>query len=241
MIRLHRDGAVARIVLDAPERRNALQIKDMATLTTLLNEVEDDTTLRVAILTGTGTVFCAGADLAELEQGLRPDLPLADLSDRIAALRVPVIGALNGGVFGAGLDLALACDLRLGVNGMVAQVPAAAIGVHYPGPALARARAALGPTIASRLFLTAERLSDTQCRDTELVSALYDPAMLSDEALRLATRIAGLAPLAVEGMKRVLVQSDASDARVTACFASADHAEALTARREKRKPVFRRA
>ena len=241
MIALARDGAVARIALAAPERRNALTLDDMGTLIAALDEIEANDELRVVILTGEGATFCAGADFGELERGLRPDLVLSDLSARIEGLRVPVIGAFNGGVFGAGLDLALACDLRLGVTGMVAQVPAAAIGVHYPGPAIARARARLGPLVAARLFLAAERLSDTQCLEAGLVSDLLAPEELDAAATALATHVARLAPLAVEGMKRSLIRDDDARRRVTACFASADHAEALAARREKRIPLFRRA
>ncbi|SOH92946.1 Enoyl-CoA hydratase/carnithine racemase [Monaibacterium marinum] len=241
MIRLERDGPIARIILDAPDRRNALRLTDMAELTDALSDIDDNTELRVAVLTGRGSVFCAGADFAELEAGNRPDIPLTELSTQITALRVPVIGAFNGGVFGAGLDLALACDLRLGVTGMVAQVPAAAIGVHYPGAAIARAQSRLGHLVASRLFLAAERLSDEQCRDAGLVSDLIAPDDLDEASNALATHVTKLAPLSVEGMKRSLNQGDSARKRVTTCFASADHAEALAARRAKRLPHFTRS
>ena len=240
MIDLARDGAIARITLAAPERRNALRLGDMSALAEALTDIDANDELRVVLLTGTGGTFCAGADFAELEQGLRPDLPLNRLSQQIAGLRVPVIGAFNGGIFGAGLDLALSCDLRVGVTGMVAQVPAAAIGVHYPGEAIARAKATLGPLVAARLFLAAERLSDEQCRDAGIVSDLLSPDDLDAAALALAGHVAKLAPLAIEGMKRSLVREDDARKRVSACFGSADHAEALAARREKRIPLFRR-
>ncbi|QPH55437.1 enoyl-CoA hydratase/isomerase family protein [Pontivivens ytuae] len=241
MIELDRDDPVARLTLAAPERRNALRIADMEEMAARLQEVEEDTTLRVLILTGQGSTFCAGADFAELEAGLRPDLTLTRLSTRIATLRVPVIGALNGGTFGAGLDLALACDFRIGVEGMKVAVPAAAIGVHYPGEAIARASARLGPDTARRLFLAAETLEGEAVATAGIVEHLVSVDELAAAAEARAATIARLAPLAIEGMKRSLNAADDAEPRVAACFASGDHAEALAARREKRRPAFKRA
>ncbi|WP_316013843.1 enoyl-CoA hydratase/isomerase family protein [Roseobacter sp. HKCCA0434] len=238
MIRFERDGAIARLTLAAPERRNALTIAAMDEMQVALSEVESDTALRVLILTGEGATFCAGADFAELESGHRPDLPLTLLSDRIEGLRVPVIAGINGGVYGAGLDLALACDIRIGTDTLTAQVPAAAIGVHYPGPAIARAQARLGQATAARLFLAAERLDAAACRTCGIVSETVPEVALPERLETLAEGIAALAPLAVQGMKRSLVLADDASARVTACFDSADHRSALKARRAKSMAVF---
>ena len=238
MIDIALNGPIARITLSAPDRRNALTIAAMGEMSAALDTLAADPDLRVVVLTGLGKTFCAGADFTELERGLRPDLALSSLTDKLANLPLPTIAALNGGVYGAGLDLALACDIRIGVEGLKTQVPAAAIGVHYPGDALARAQAELGGPTARRLFLLADALTDVECLACGLVQALHPADALQDAADAMAQRIAALAPLAVQGMKRSLRRADDATARVTACFDSDDHTAALDARREKRKPVF---
>ncbi|MFT3973767.1 MAG: enoyl-CoA hydratase/isomerase family protein [Amaricoccus sp.] len=240
------NGAVGRIVLSRPEAHNALDRAGIAALDAVLADWEDREALRVVVLTGRGRSFCAGAALGEVAGGSFGGAnPLGALCDRLDAFPVPVVAALNGGVYGGGVDLALACDFRVGVEGMRAFVPPARLGIHYEPAGIARAVDRLGSQVARRMFLRAESFDAAALLAAGFVDELVAPDRLSARAEEIAAEIAGLAPLAVRGMKRTLreivagtLDADAARARIAACFASEDHAEGLAAQREKRAPRF---
>lgn len=244
MIEAHLDGAIGRITLNRPEAHNALDIASMAALgDTLGNWAERD--VRAVILTGTGRSFCAGASLADVADADWSENPLTALCDAVEGFKAPVICALNGGVYGGGVELALACDFRVGVVGMKMFVPPARLGIHYEPAGIARAVQRLGPQMARRLFLLAESFEADRLLETGFLDHLVAPEALGEKAEALAQTAAGLAPLAVQGMKRTILElsRDALDAeaarrRIAACFASQDHAEGLAAQREKRPPRF---
>ena len=249
---LTRDGAVATLRLNRPRHLNRIEPADLEALGALLAEVEADATLRVLIFTGTGRAFSAGYHLGDLAS--RPDaavttggpqLSFEDVATRLENLRVPVICRLNGGVYGGSTDLALCCDFRIGVDVMEMFMPAARLGIHYYPSGMVRYASRLGQNAARRLFLTAEKL-----QAPELLAIGYLTQMVPADALDaavdgLAQRLAGLAPLAVQGMKRALNEIARGDfdaaacaARAKASQASADVQEGLAAFREKRAPVF---
>ena len=242
MIAVSRDGAAVTIALDAPERHNALDRAGIDAFHAALDALDAD--VRALVVTGRGKSFCAGAALGEVG-GDWTENPLSALSDRLEALSLPTVAALNGGVYGGGLDLALACDFRIGVEGMRAFAPPAELGIHYPPEGLARSERLLGLQMTRRIFLAAERFDDAALLKAGFVDALVAPDALADAAAERARHLAGLAPLAVQGMKRSLWEAvhgaapGAAAARIAACFASTDHAEAKAARAERRTPVFR--
>jgi enoyl-CoA hydratase/carnithine racemase len=239
------EGAVGRIVLDRPEAHNALDQAAMRAMTALLADwAERD--LRVVTLTGRGRSFCAGASLGELGAADWSENPLTALCDAVEDFPAPVIAALNGGVYGGGLELALACDFRIGVEGMRAFAPPARLGIHYEPRGIARAVDRLGSQAARRMFLLAETFDAKALLSMGFLDRLVAAEALEAEAEALAATIAALAPLAVQGMKRTIVElgrgtldAAAARARVAECFASQDHAEGLAAQREKRPPAFR--
>ena len=116
--RLSIDGPVARITLCAPERHNALSQDTIRALTDTLGDIDADTALRVLILQAEGKSFCAGADLGNVAAQDWSENPLTSLCDRLERLRPPTICALQGGVYGGGVELAIACDFRIGVATM---------------------------------------------------------------------------------------------------------------------------
>ncbi|RED11917.1 enoyl-CoA hydratase/isomerase family protein [Pontivivens insulae] len=238
MIEVSQSGQVVTITLAAPERRNALRIADMQALGDALNQADNDPNVRVCILTGQGKVFSAGADFGELTAGERPDIPLAELSARIEAMRLPVVAGLNGAVMGAAVDIAAACDLRVAVTGARLAIPAAMIGVHYPGASIARIERSFGPAVAKRLLLAAETFTLPDPALGGWVTACTDAESFGQTVRELGCKVASLAPLSVSGMKRSVNDRDDAAARVTACAESADHAEALSARKEKRTAQF---
>lgn len=245
MIKAALEGQIGRITLARSEAHNALTKAAMGEMQAAL-EGWADSDIRAVIITGEGRSFCAGASLDELGDGDWNNNPLTPLCAAVEGFKAPVIAALNGGVFGGGVDLALACDFRIGVQGMKMFVPPAKLGIHYEPEGIARAVQRLGAQMARRVFLLAETFDDNALLANGFVDDLVPPAQLPERAADMAQTLAGLAPLAVQGMKQTILEAsqnrldkDAAQARVRACFASADHAEGLAAMQEKRPPVFK--
>ena len=197
------------------------------------------------MLTGRGRSFCAGAALGDVAAADWTDNPLTAACDALEAFPVPTVAALNGGVYGGGVELALACDFRVGVTGMRAFAPPARLGIHYDPAGLKRALDRLGPQTTRRMFLLAETFDAEALLAARFLDHLVAPEALDAKVAELTDALVGLAPLAVRGMKRTILElsrgtldAAAARARVAACFASADHAEGLAAQRERRAPRF---
>ena len=139
MIDARLDGPVARITLDNPAAHNALDQAAMREITACLGDWAARDDLRVLVLTGRGRSFCAGAALGDVAGADWSVNPLTALCDAVDAFPVPVVAGLNGGAYGGGMELALACDLRVGVAGMRAFAPPARLGIHYEPAGIARA------------------------------------------------------------------------------------------------------
>jgi len=236
----------ATITLDRPDKRNMLEVADLAALETLLEALAGRPGLRVLTLTGAGErVFCAGFAHGDvLETDWRGN-PIERLITRLEDFPLPTICALNGGVYGAAADLALACDFRIGARGMTLRLPAARLGVMYNVGGLGRFVARLGPGPARRLLLAAETIADDELRRIGFLDWLVDRSDLTARAEALAADLAALAPRAVQGMKRALVAISRGtldrarvEAEILACFASDDLREGLRAFAERREPHF---
>lgn len=245
MIDARLDGPVARITLDNPAAHNALDQAAMRAITACLGDWAARDELRVLVLTGRGRSFCAGAALGDVAGADWSVNPLTALCDAVEAFPVPVVAGLNGGVYGGGMELALACDLRVGVAGMRAFAPPARLGIHYEPAGIARAIDRLGAQTARRIFLFAETFEAEALLRLGFVDELVAPEALEARVEAIAQGVTGLAPLAVRGMKRTIrelvrgeLDAAAARDRIRAAFASEDHAEGLRAQREKRAPVF---
>ena len=239
------DGPVGRVTLSRAEAHNALDQAAMRDLTAILADWAARDDVRVLVLTGRGRSFCAGAALGDVAGADWTDNPLTRLCDALEAFPAPTICGLNGGAYGGGVELALACDFRVGVAGMRAFVPPAKLGIHYEPEGIRRAIDRLGAQTTRRLFLLAETFDDTQLLAAGFLDRLVAPDALEATLAELSAEICALAPLAVRGMKRTITElganrldADAARARIAACFASADHAEGLAAWAERRVPRF---
>lgn len=203
--------------------------------------VEADLTVRAVILTGRGRMFCAGDDLREIPgRGPRMAASLAEfqvLFDLIAALRAPVIGAINGPAFGGGLELALCCDIR--IAGASARFAASGVNTGLMA-SVERLPRLIGPARAKSMLLTGQPVDAATALSFGLVTALHADEDLPGAALALATHIAGRAPLSVEAAKRN-VDGRGMPGDIGLLTASADHREAIAAFLEKRDPVFTRS
>lgn len=244
MIEAAKDGFIGRITLNRPEAHNALTRTAMGDIVDILTGwTESD--IRTVVITGMGHSFCSGASLDELSTGDWNDSPLTTLCNTVEAFKAPVIAAMNGGVFGGGVELALACDFRIGVRGMKMFVPPARLGIHYEASGIARAVQRLGAQTARRVFLLAEKFDDESLLAAGFLDDLVQPDTLTARAADMAAQLASLAPLAVQGMKRTILEISrdtldeaSAKERVSACFASEDHVEGLSAMLEKRPAKF---
>ena len=249
---LERDGARATIRLNRPEHLNRLQAEDLDVLLDLFDRIEADSAIRVVVLTGTGRAFSAGYDLnsvaeraasAAEEESVGSSFEI--VVNRLEDLALPTICRLNGGVYGGSTDLALACDFRIGVDTGEMFMPAARLGLHYYKSGIARYVSRLGADNAKKLFLTAEKISAPEMLRIGYLTAMVPPESLDEEVDRLATLLAGNAPVAMAGMKRTIneiargkLDEAAADQRARDSMRGAEIKEGVRAFAEKRPPKF---
>ena len=244
------EGARATIRLNRPAEHNRLDPDDLNALRAHLQAIESDARLRVAVLTGTGArTFCSGYTISALRdmktEADAGDATLEEVIDQLEDLRVPTICALNGGVYGGGIDLALACDFRIGVTGSRMVMPAPKIGLHYYASGMRRYVERLGLATSKKLFLIGEPMECEEMLAVGFLNELVAPEALAARAEALARTIEANAPMALAGMKRHLnlISRGAFDpaaigANNAASLRSADLAEGLAAMKEKRPPKF---
>jgi enoyl-CoA hydratase len=236
MLAVSRDGEVVTLEMQRPERRNALNEELVTGLHRAVTEAAAD--CRAIVLTGAGPYFSAGADLSRphSEQFLRALLAMLRAVDQAP---VPVIAAINGGALGAGVQLALASDLRvLGAEAFVG-IPAAKLGVSLDNWTVRRLSSLIGGGPARTMLLGAELISAADAYGFGFANRIGTLA----DAQSWAKSIAALAPLSVRHLKMVLnADSDEETpeqrAALRAAWASADAEEALQARKENRAPKF---
>lgn len=243
------DG-VAVLTLARPAHLNRLHREDLLALQGHLARLHDEPAARALVLTGEGRVFCAGFHLGQLgESGGQPaaDPQLFERTvDALEALPLPTVARLNGSVYGGATDLALACDFRVGVQGMELRMPAARLGLHYYPSGLRRFVSRLGLGAAKRLFLLADTVPADELLAMGYLDRCVPPATLDDAVHHLTLALAANAPLALRGMKASLDElaggrEDIATlrAREAACAASEDLREGLRAFAERRDPQFR--
>lgn len=240
MIGIERVGDVITIELQRPERRNALNTELVdATREAVEKAAADD--VRAIVLTGQGTVFCAGADLSgDVFAADFPEKAIA-LNKAIDAVPVPVIAAINGPAIGAGVQLAMVCDLRVVDPGAYFQFPIARYGLALDNWSIRRLSSLAGYGRARGMLLAAEKLDAATALQTGMANRLGTLA----DAQAWAAEIAGLAPLSVRHSKRVLNDDGAYEDQsglhkdwFDAAWGSQDVIEAQVARVEKRSPRF---
>lgn len=241
-----RTGHIGRLVLNNPSQHNALGQEQLAAIQAHLATVAADEQVRVLIVTGWGDkTFCAGASLQQLGSGNLSGDQFQETTDMLAHLAIPTICAINGNVYGGGVELALSCDFRIGIAGSKLRVPAAAIGLCYPISGINRFVERLGVSAAKRMLLAVEEMEAETLLQIGFLDHLVQPAALDEAAETLALRISNLAPLAVRAMKQVIQQAasgqidrDEAQALARQCLDSADLQEGFAAKRDKRSPRF---
>jgi 2-(1,2-epoxy-1,2-dihydrophenyl)acetyl-CoA isomerase len=253
-LRVEIADSIATLTLDRPDALNALTVALKAELLAALRRIGPDRSVRSVVLTGAGRAVCAGQDLKER---LAPDAPPLSVVLRdeynpiISAMRSldqPIVGAINGVAAGAGASLAFACDVRVAAEEASFALAFGRIGLVPDSGATWFLPRLVGPAKAAELALVGTPLSAADAERFGLVARVVPAEALANEARVIATRLAGLAPIALAQTKRALERSWSLDLdaaleeeawRQGIAGATADHAEGIAAFVEKRPPVFR--
>jgi enoyl-CoA hydratase/carnithine racemase len=248
---------VATLTLNRPEARNALTMEMKQALVRTLPELARDPEVGCVLLTGAGGGFCAGGDTKGMQREGRPP----SVEDRVRQLRwehtipatlhrmdKPTIAALPGPAAGAGLSLALACDIRIFAEGAFVTTSYARLGLSGDYGSSWFLTRLVGTARARELFFTGDRLSARDCERLGLANRVVPDAELAKEAFELARRIAAGPPIALRFMKdnlnRALYQDlgaclDLEAERMVLGAQTEDYLEAVRAFSEKRPPLFR--
>ncbi len=251
--RLERHGAVAVVVLDRPERMNALSRAAVLALGAIGRTLAADPRVRAVVLTGAGyKAFCAGADLKErltLQEAEVLELLQLYRSELgwIGALDVPVVAAINGVALGGGLEMALACDLRIARETAVLGLPETSLGIIPGAGGTQRLPRLIGEARAKEMILLGKRLSAAEALSIGLLQQVVSSSQdFLLAALDYIKPISEGAPIAQAAALRALRAAELPLAEGLAaelsayevCLKSADRKEALLAFQEKRPPKF---
>jgi enoyl-CoA hydratase/carnithine racemase len=249
---LTRDGAVATVTLNRPERLNALDLAMWHRLGEVLREIEADSHLRAVLVRGAGQAFAAGADLAEFAKARATaadaeaygQVMVAALH-RLRDLPLPTVAMIRGACVGAGLEIAIMCDLRIAAEGSRFGVPIQKVGVVMPWPELGDLIETVGRATALEILLEGRLFDAAEAAAKGLITRVVPADRLESEAedtlrrlthgaptshrlhKRMARRLTNAAPLSPEEWREAY-----------AAVESADYREGLAAFTEKRKPRF---
>ena len=266
-IGLHIEGGVATVTLNRPERANAFNRALWDDLRQVFRDIDAMTGVRVVLLTGKGKHFCAGIDLDMLGEmqtlvgesdacrGRASDalrryvLDLQDVFNHVANCRVPVIAAIAGACIGAGVDLAVACDLRYATRDARICLKEIDMAIVADVGAVQRLPRLIGDGRAREMIYTGREVSGAEAEAMGLVNKAYDSIEdLQAGTLEMARMLAAKSPLTLRGCKESILYShehsvEDSLAHVAlwnaAMMMSDDLTEAVAAQREKRQPIFK--
>jgi 2-(1,2-epoxy-1,2-dihydrophenyl)acetyl-CoA isomerase len=249
---VRRDGALVWLRLNRPQRLNAIDVEMARALGQALREVERDASVRAVLLEGEGRAFCAGGDLAHLRQDRLANAAelieaFHDALRVLDALRVPVLASLQGMVAGAGVSLALACDLAIATDDTRFNLAYVNIGASCDGSSSWSLPRVVGLRKAMEIALLGETFDAAEALRLGIVNRVVRAVALPLEAERMARRLAEGPTLALGAMKRLLRDSldrplagqlDAEQAAFLRCATTHDFAAGLDAFAAKGAPRF---
>lgn len=253
MIKLDKQENIAILRIDRPEAMNSLNAQVLSELSEGLDEIENDCTIKAVIITGEGKAFVAGADIAFMhgldeQSGYDFGRLGQKVFRRIETMEKPVIAAVNGFALGGGCELAMACDIRIASERAKFGQPEVGLGIIPGYSGTQRLPRLVGKGKAMELILTGNIITAEAAGAIGLVDHVVPPESLMDDALALARKIAGNAPVAVayakKAMQRGMEVSDMDEAILIEaeyfgkCFSTSDQKEGMGAFLEKRKPQF---
>ena len=245
------DPPVCTFTITNPEKRNALTASALHELSDRLESLAQRTDVRVVVLTGAGEkAFCSGYDITALStDGENSGQLVARTTRELRAFPYPTIAMVNGDTVGAGMNLAAACDIRIGVTDARFGVTPAKLGNIYSYDGIYQLVTIIGPAATKDLLFTGELISAERAEQLGLVNYLVDRSELQSRTDELATTIGSNAPLSLTGMKQIINaithKTEFSDAERkwaeqlrTEAKQSRDHEEGKRAFKENRPPEF---
>ena len=241
------EGNVATLLLCNPDYANRLSPADLGVIQSHIQTVNQTPEVLVLRVIAEGKYFCSGYDISSLAADSAPSsIYFGETVDLLEQARPVTIAAINGGVYGGGTDLSLACDFRIGSTAANMFMPAAKLGLHfYPG-GMVRYVTRLGLNQAKRLFLTAEKIDSAEMKEIGFLTELVEPDELSARVDQLSDQLASMAPLALLGIKKHLnliargqLDEVAIKHSVLHSEQSEDIKEGAAAWKEKRQAVFK--
>ncbi len=256
---LARQGAVATLTLNRPEKLNALDEPMRRVLDAALDQVAHEPAIRVVVITGAGRAFCSGGDVEAMQElktqfhsvSFRGFLELGhELVQKLRSLPKPVLASVNGPALGAGMNLALACDLRIASDRATFAQAFVRLGLHPDWGGTYFLPRVVGVGRAMEMFFLGEAVEAAEAHRLGLVNFLAVHERLAEETRGLAERLAEAPPLPLALLKQSLYEREETElARVMRhevdaqmkCFESQDFTEGLRAFLEKRKAVFKGA
>jgi len=247
------EGSIGLITLSRPEAANAMSVQLLRELSDTLDQINGDPAVRVVLLTGAGEkAFCAGADLKE-RKGMS-DRQVKQIVQLIGAtvakvetLAQPVIAVLNGVAFGGGLELALACDLRIAATHVKLGLTETSLGIIPGAGGTQRLPRLIGLGKAKELIYTARRLNAEEAENYGIIEYVYEGHEVLDKAQQLALEMAKNAPLSLVQAKVAINQGVEVDLATglkieslaySALIPTEDRLEGLLAFQEKRAPQY---
>lgn len=250
-VRLELHGHTATIVIDRPSKLNAMTPAMSAAMVRIVERVNSDDAIRVAVLTGAGErAFCAGSDIAELDAYDTPwtfrNRP--DYCDAVRQIRKPVIAAVNGFALGGGLELAMSCDIRIAAERARLGAPEIKLGWIGGGGMTTFLAHSIGPSNAALMLLTGDPVPAAQALAWGLLSEVLPFEELGPRAAELAARVGERPPIAAQTAKLNLraafsmpLESAIQYERdlQTIAMATEDAGEGRRAFKEKRPPQFK--
>lgn len=199
---------VVCLTLNRPSVGNAIDLRLANELSDVCREINQHEDVRAVIVTGAGPAFCSGADLEELlrlsADRLRPVNPTSLSSSAVAAINCPVIAAINGDALGAGLELALSCDIRISSEGARFGSPETSYGLIPSGGGTQRLPRIVGRGKATEMIVTAETIDAQEAHRIGLVTKVVPAQRLAQEAEEIARRLVSRAPIAVRYAKEAV-------------------------------------
>ena len=250
----HREGGVATLIFNNPEKRNALSLEMWEGMADALEAFDADPGVRAVILRGAGgRAFISGADISQFEERRSTEEKAAQYSaitDRawlaLARTRKPVIAAIEGFCIGGGLAVAMKADIRIATHDSVFGVPAARLGIAYPIEAIRDLHNLVGPSEAKWILFTGTQIDAEHALRIGLINKVVAKAELDAAVSELTHTLADNAPLSMQASKETVDQiaRDSIDRKRlhelgVACIESTDFAEGRRAFMEKRKPQFK--
>ncbi|MDO5678130.1 MAG: enoyl-CoA hydratase/isomerase family protein [Propionibacteriaceae bacterium] len=243
-IDLTRDGDIAVVTINNPGKRNAMTDDMWRQMPAVMREIDADDTLLATVLTGAGDRFCAGADITGLDELHHTERP-TNAESAIADSHKPVIAAIEGTCYGGGVQMAVACDLRIAGAGATFSTPPARLGIVYPVSATQRMLHIMGVAATKEMLFTAARFDAQRALAVGLLNRIVDDGTALAAALQMARDMAELSQLTIHASKDIvdgLVRRDLSAERAITWVARAndgpDLREGISAFAERRAPKF---